>query len=416
MISSLKLDLNLIVFILALFPYSPNLIEFSDIEPTCLTVCVIYLATKVSDISIHKLDIAWIAAAIFALGSSLLIAATLTDVRLFIGGASFILFFLYGYNFVHRIGVSLLQSIIAFFVKVWIAISFFQILGIGFEFLSPNRTTEGRGLTSLAAEATYAGLHIICVVTLSILIRRSEKEFIPRLTRDEAIASFLPLVFHASSTALACYIGGLITSLSIKSVSSLKFLRLTLLSSLVTGALLFFLVGDIDSLQQSITSHLGSSSMRIFSIWESVITGSIMQDASAADRLSSTLKFLLSPYVFPQTINHQFWVNDVNTYLAAVGSLHVVNYDYRNLSGLGQLNVVLGFFMLLPLRGILSQIVSSISESIVVSSIFGSFLFALLFSTPLSHPLFGLLLGLSCRISAIRPATRSLQHAPEAIP
>ena len=115
---------------------------------------------------------------------------------------------------------------------------------------------------------------------------------------------------------------------------------------------LFFI--DYENPIDDLSIYLGTSSFRIFSIWESVITGQIMSDASAFDRLTSTFKFLSSPYLLPQVINHEMWINDINSYLASIDALNRVNYSYRNLSGLGQLNVVLGLLYLLP-RGIALQ-------------------------------------------------------------
>ena len=116
-----------------------------------------------------------------------------------------------------------------------------------------------------------------------------------------------------------------------------------------------------------------------------------MNDASAADRLSSTFKFIRLPYIFPQIINHQLWVDDVNAYLDFVGSMHMVNYDYRNLSGLGQLNVFLGLLFIIPLRGILLQFVI-LNCSILVSSML-FYILTLLFSTTLTHPHFDIWLS-----------------------
>ena len=392
-----KLSLNSLILLSALFPYSPNLLGFSDIEPFCFILCSIFIGLNISRVYFNFFDIPWILAALFSISTSFFYANSLTDIRTLIGGLSFIVFFLYGYNFLCYMSQITFKKIIIIFLRIWLLVSAFQLFGISFEFLSPNRTTMGRGLTSLAAEATFAGLHIIAVITLSILFRRLDHSNRNQLTRYELVISQFPILLHASATALVCYLGGIIGSISFQVFSDRKFLQKILIIFIVITILFLFFIGFENPIDD-LSIYLGTSSFRIFKIWESAITGQIMSDASAFDRLTSTFKFLSSPYLFPQVINHEMWINDINSYLASIDALNRVNYSYRNLSGLGQLNVVLGLLYLLPMRGIYLAFLPKQSRHLIISAIIFAYVLSLLFSTTLTNPLFGIVLGLSCKL------------------
>ena len=66
-----NISLNSIVLVFALFPFTPNLLGFIDIEPYCLILCFFLLVFRFAEIKILPLDIFWILAASLATISSL---------------------------------------------------------------------------------------------------------------------------------------------------------------------------------------------------------------------------------------------------------------------------------------------------------------------------------------------------------
>ena len=64
--------------------------------------------------------------------------------------------------------------------------------------------------------------------------------------------------------------------------------------------------------------------------------------------------FYFLPTIFPQLINHSIWIHDINYFIGSLGSTKPGKLrSYRNLSGLGQLNVLTGLLFIIPLRGLI---------------------------------------------------------------
>ena len=136
----------------ALLPYSPNILYFTDLEPTCVVLCLIYILLNLFKIKIKQLDVIWITVLLLSLSLNLLMAETITDFRNLAGGFSFLIFFIFGFFFLPLIDKKLFLRTIKLFWVIWISAIFLQIFDIPLDFLAPNRTTIGRGFTSLAPE------------------------------------------------------------------------------------------------------------------------------------------------------------------------------------------------------------------------------------------------------------------------
>ena len=54
------------------------------------------------------------------------------------------------------------------------------------------------------------------------------------------------------------------------------------------------------------------------------------------------MKVLFDPYFLPFPRSHEIWINDVNSFISSLSGdtrFTAVNSTYRNLSGIGQLNL-----------------------------------------------------------------------------
>ena len=70
-----------------------------------------------------------------------------------------------------------------------------------------------------------------------------------------------------------------------------------------------------------------------------------------------------------------------------------VGEGYRNISGLGQLNFILGFLFVIPILGLLFHIKRCNKLELFCLNVF---FIALFQSTPIANPMIGLSLGLLC--------------------
>ena len=391
-----KVNINTLVLFLAFFPYSPNVLSFADLEPFALLACLIALFKQSKSLKIKYLDLIWIFTLSLSLFSSALIAESLTDFRNIFGGFSFIAFFVFGYSVLSSYSLVLLIKLVKIFRVLWILGVVLQFMDIPSEFMSPDRTTVGRGFTSFAPEATFAALQVISIATLLIIFSCGQLSSKPQFLKYNLLGYFFPILVHVSATAIATYFLGIFSR---GVIYVLKNFNLAL--SVIIVCLLLYLGWEIvfqfdvtDALTRS-ARVFDSSSLRMINIWEYVITGRILEDASAFDRLSSSLFFLFSPYLLPQMINHTIWISDVNYFISTLNSQNTVNYSYRNLSGLGQLNVLTGLLVIIPLRGIIIACFRLPFSGKGFYILVPAFIGVLFFSTPLAHPLFGIVLGLA---------------------
>lgn len=389
---------NALVIFAALFPYSPNFISFVDLQPYCLVICAFSLFLQAKLIRLQTIDWLWILCLGLSIFLSMFFVETLTDVRILIGAVSFIIFFLFGHSILPDFKASSFVSLVSIFWLLWIVGLALQFFDIPTHFVADDRTNEKRGYTSLAPEPTFAALHVIAVSTLMLLFYNL-KNLPPIFKKRYLFFGFaFPLVVHASATAMVCFLfGGLVR---VVHYFSKNFLVFILFMNFVLGILLAFIlfsVLDFHFLQNSLSVLFSKNSFRIVNIWEYVVEGRILEDASAFDRLASSLFVLLSPYIIPQPINHSIWIADINNFIQMIKPGNFVNYSYRNLSGLGQLNMFLGIIALIPLRGVIIHCFPKKQSDGVAVVMVASYVCVLFFSMPLSHPFYGMLLGLAIR-------------------
>ena len=199
-------------------------------------------------------------------------------------------------------------------------------------------------------------------------------------------------------------ITGLAVALSVIMKLDIKKL-LSILVALLSffGIAVFFYLAEIKLLEDALNPILvfiGLADVRFVKLIEVALSGSLLLDASAFDRLVSSFKFLLSPYFLPFPRTHAAWIVDVNQFINSsffnIGK--TVNYDYRNLSGIGQLNFILGFLFFIPLLGMFRKIKSSQKLDLLCLNVF---FIALFFSLPIANPMVGLSLGLLSSYSSL---------------
>ncbi len=390
-----RFNLNQLAIFLAFLPYSPNLISFTDLEPFCFLVCLILIVKNFRNIPIKHIDLVWILALSMSITASATILKTITDFRILFGGISFIVFFIYGFAILPKLNFDKMWKLVKYFWLLWILGIVLQVVGLPTEMMSPDRTTPGRGFTSFAPEATFAALHIVSITTLLIIYNRQFSNAKRTTNRFFWLGWSFPIFVHISATALGCYLGGFFARFLLFVVQ--RPLYFFILLAGIVSVLAFFLITRVElgGLITSLAVMFDRSSIRMLDIWEYVLTGRLMEDASAFDRLASSLFFLLSPYYFPQVINHSIWISDINSFMNWLGSANQVNYSYRNLSGLGQLNVLTGLLFLIPLRGVIKACFILPYNGKGIFVLVPAFIFSLFFSTPLAHPLFGITLGLA---------------------
>ncbi|MEL0238360.1 MAG: hypothetical protein VW946_02710, partial [Gammaproteobacteria bacterium] len=177
------------------------------------------------------------------------------------------------------------------------------------------------------------------------------------------------------------------------------------LTILIFGLLISFLILSISSFYNfnlieyfvyPIFNLPGMPDVRILKLIEVALSGSILLDASAFDRLLSMFKFIFDPYLFPLPRTHILWINDVNEFVHNFFNSRTflgVGEGYRNISGLGQLNFILGFLFVIPILGLLSHIKRCKKLELFCLNVF---FIALFQSTPIANPMIGLSLGLLC--------------------
>ena len=161
---------------------------------------------------------------------------------------------------------------------------------------------------------------------------------------------------------------------------------------------IIFINEIIVSSLQFIASIFGANDVRILKIIE-VALQDILRDASAFDRLTSSMKVLFDPYFLPFPRSHEIWINDVNSFISSLSGdtrFTAVNSTYRNLSGIGQLNFTLGVLLIFPLLGLFKSFFIFKKGQFYLLI----FLASLVLSTQIAHPLIGLILGLFANIKA----------------
>jgi hypothetical protein len=389
------INLNKVVFFLALLPYSPNVLSFTDLEPFCFIICLLLLCKNLDQLNIKNIDMIWIVFLCFSISCSFIYMESLTDFRILFGGISFLLFYIYGYALLPKLELQGISKLVQVFWILWIIGILLQVAGVPTDLMSDDRTTSARGFTSFAPEATFAALQVISITVILIFFREMTHTSTKHINKFLFLGWAFPIFIHISATALACYLGGGVARVLIF-IAREWFLLLSFAVTILFIALLFSVYDfDFSDMIKSLAVFFDGSKLRIIAIWEYVVTGRILEDASAFDRLTSSLFFLLSPYALPQISNHSIWINDVNTFIATLGSSNQVNYSYRNLSGLGQLNVLTGMLFIIPLRGLIKACIALPFKGNGVFILVPAFVCVLFFSTPLAHPLFGMTLGLA---------------------
>ena len=164
-----RFNLNQLVIFLAFLPYSPNLLSFTDLEPFCFIACSVLIVKNYKHVVLKQLDLLWIFAISVSISGSAFLLKTMTDFRILFGGISFVIFFIYGYALLPKLNLHTMLKLVKFFWVFWLLGIVLQVLGISTDFMSADRTTIGRGFTSLAPEATFAALQVISVTTLLII-------------------------------------------------------------------------------------------------------------------------------------------------------------------------------------------------------------------------------------------------------
>jgi hypothetical protein len=391
-------------FLLSCFlPYSPHLISFLDLQPFAPFLAAVIIPLTLYFLKIDVKDTIWIFIGIFISLFNLLLFSGLTNLRINLAFLSFSFFYIIGFNLYRLIDVNSVKKIIKFFFFFWILAIIFQVMGFSLDFMSPNRTNIVRGFTSLAPEATFAALHMIYFLPIFCLFyyknEISNKEFQIYV----AIILFLSIFVHLSATVLLSILIAAFFSFLVF-LKKFKIFFLSLISIFVFSILLhileiIFINEIIVSILQFIASIFGANDVRILNIIEVALQGNILRDASAFDRLTSSMKVLLDPYFLPFPRSHEIWIYDVNSFISNLSGdteFTAVNSTYRNLSGIGQLNFTLGILLIFPLLGLFKSFFIFKKGKFYLLI----FLASLVLSTQIAHPLIGLILGLFANIKA----------------
>lgn len=391
----LMINIMLIVIFLTFFlPFSPNLIERLDLQPLAPVFLLSLSILLMGKLKLLIRDIFWIFIGIAVAIVNLLLSDEFTDIRVNLAFFTFVFAYIIGFNFFRIIKPELAFKVLKFVIFFWVLVVLLQLFGIDMTALSPNRTTVGRGVTGIAPEPTYAALQLIYFFPLLVVLKNirvcSEKQFYISVTALFIIA----LLIHLSSTIYMVVAIALALSLimSLNNRKLILFLSWLLIAFIILMAFSILNISIVESIIYPFLGLPGLSDLRLTKLVDIALSGSLLIDASAFDRLMSTFKVLFDPYIFPLPRTHSSWIYDINQFIKFfVDDGRLVNESYRNISGLGQLNFILGFLFLIPILGLISNIRSSKALDLICLNVF---FIALFVSSPIANPMIGLSLGL----------------------
>lgn len=383
------------VIITFLLPFTPVVLGSVDLQPLAPVLVFGLFIVSFGKLRVRPWDSLWLITGTLIAAINLFFQNGFVDIRINLAFITFAIFYIMGFNIFRIITPDLMFKVLNLVLIFWVAVIFMQFLGMDMSILSPNRTTSGRGVTGIAPEPTFAALQLFCCLPLLIVLK--DLGFCSSRRFKLIIILIFALSFLVHLSATAFMITGLAVGLSVIMRLDIKKI-LSILAALLAicffGVVLFLTEMKLfEDALNPILVFIGLADVRFVKLIEVALSGSLLLDASAFDRLVSSFKFLFSPYFLPFPRTHAAWIADVNQFINSsffnIGK--TVNYEYRNLSGLGQINFILGSLFFIPLLGLFRKIKSSHNLELLCLN---CFFISLLFSLPIANPMVGLSLGL----------------------
>jgi hypothetical protein len=374
------IGLMVIFLIFCLFPYLKAVPIPVDTQPTGLVLgmlLMLLMRKHQAGAGIWMVGGIMIAAIIlFAAGE-----VELSAIRNIIGYVSI---FVFGYLF-FNIAISekeVLRKCIDAAIIIWFLVGFMQVVfGRGFLvfLISDARTTDGRGVTSLAPEPTYYASQMLFLLLMHMMLG---------LRKYIVAICLFSILFLAISSQVVLIIF-LATGVCLPFLLGRQGFGFVLLASLLVGGLAYGLFEDY------------KNQYRIFTLIDIVIrnpAGLLLIDASANERFAAiyvSFKSFFANYMLPHGISG-------NYYYESFLELKKTNPEFlwaaapskSNLSGVGRIAFELGGVIFLFI-GIVVVSVCRLFFPISLRVFIGaSYLLIMITAIPLAHPMPGAVLGI----------------------